>query len=268
MNSYLYDYYNDAAEDSRLTTRHGRVEFITTMRYIDKYLFKGARILEIGAATGRYSHTLARRGYTVDAVELVPKNIDIFKQNTQASENVTIFEGDARDLSFLEDERYDLTLILGPLYHLYTPEEKRLVIQEALRVTKPNGVVFAAYCITDASVLDYGFKQKNIHSLLSPNDFCGLTMPGYKAWSSPQSLFEIVRKEDIDDLMRGLNVTRLHYVAVDILVNLMRDIINEMDDDTFTVYMDYQFFLCERPDMVGLTNHSLDIFRKNHSNKI
>ena len=80
---YLTEYYNHYDEDGRLETRYGMVEYITTMRYIKKYLRPGIRILEIGAATGRYSHALARQGYRVDAVELVEHNIEIFNQNTQ-----------------------------------------------------------------------------------------------------------------------------------------------------------------------------------------
>ena len=70
-NSYIIDFYNQYDEDSRLAVKHGTVEFLTTMRYIQKYLKPGDRVLEIGAGTGRYSHQLARRGYAVDAVELV-----------------------------------------------------------------------------------------------------------------------------------------------------------------------------------------------------
>ena len=68
---YLVDFYETYEEDSRLASRHGSVEFLTTMRYVERYLRPGHRILEIGAGTGRYSHALARRGYQVDAVELV-----------------------------------------------------------------------------------------------------------------------------------------------------------------------------------------------------
>lgn len=72
---YLVDFYNHYDEDCRLTSRHGTVEFLTTMRYIEKYLKSSDHILEIGAGTGRYSHTLARQGYTVNAIELVEHNI-------------------------------------------------------------------------------------------------------------------------------------------------------------------------------------------------
>ena len=72
----LGKYYENYDEDGRLRSRHGMVEFLTTMRYVRKYLRPGMRILEIGAATGRYSHSLARDGYQVDAVELLEHEPD------------------------------------------------------------------------------------------------------------------------------------------------------------------------------------------------
>ena len=108
----LTDFYKNYDEEGRLLSRHGQVEFLTTMRYIAKYLKPGMRILEIGAATGRYSHTLARQGYRVDAVELVQHNIDIFETLTQPGENVTIRQGNAKDLRFFADDTFDMTLLL------------------------------------------------------------------------------------------------------------------------------------------------------------
>ena len=67
-NQYLVDFYNNYDENSRLEKKHGSVEFLTTMRYIKRYIKAGDHVLEIGAGTGRYSHTLARQGYTFDAV--------------------------------------------------------------------------------------------------------------------------------------------------------------------------------------------------------
>lgn len=77
-------------EDARLRSRQGMVEFLTTMRYIEKYLKPGDRVIEIGAGTGRYSHALAQAGYQVDAVELLEHNIDVFRQNTLPGEPVTV----------------------------------------------------------------------------------------------------------------------------------------------------------------------------------
>ena len=155
----LTDYYSNYDEDGRLLSKHGQVEYLTTMRYINKYLRPGMRILEVGAATGRYSHALAQAGYCVDAVELVQHNIDIFNEKTVAGENVTIRQGDARDLSFYGDDIFDMTLILGPMYHLFTEEDRKQALREAIRVTKPGGIIFAAYCGNEATLVQYCFGR-------------------------------------------------------------------------------------------------------------
>lgn len=163
---YLTNYYERYDENGRLISKHGMIEYITTMKYVEKYLQPGMRILEIGAATGRYSHALAQKGYCVDAVELVEHNIEIFRQNTTPGETVTITQGNAMDLSMFEDDTYDITLLLGPMYHLFTTEDKLKALSEAIRVTKKNGVVFAAYCMGDASVLSYGFIRGEIYNII------------------------------------------------------------------------------------------------------
>lgn len=253
-------YTEDCDEDVRLLSRQGQAEFLTTLRYLEKYLFPGAKILEIGAGTGRYSHHLARQGYEVEAVELVPRNIEIFRQNTLSGEKVHIREGNALDLSLYADERFDLTLLLGPMYHLYTAEDRRKALSEAVRVTKKGGIIFAAYCIGDASILQFGFMRGNIRTVIEQ----GLLDPvTFETIPDPSAVFSLYRKEDIDTLNAGLPVERLHYLGTDLLTHLIRDSMAAMDDDTFDLYMQYHFTICERSDMTGMTNHSLDILKKN-----
>lgn len=255
----LTDFYNEYDEDGRLTSKNGMVEYLTTMRYVDKYLKPGMRILEIGAATGRYSHALARKGFCVDAVELVQHNIDIFKANTHPDERVSIRQGNAKDLSFIPDNTYDITLLLGPMYHLFSVEDQLQALTEAIRVTKLGGVVFAAYCGNDATMIQYCFgrgmlKEKKYQDLVDPVTF--------KASSDPAELFELYRKEDIDALMANFSVTRLHYVGTDMATHYMREIVDSMDDDLYQMYLNYHFVICERSDMIGASHHFLDVFRK------
>lgn len=255
----LTEYYGSYDEDNRLCSRHGSVEFLTTMRYVQRYLKPGMRVLEIGAATGRYSHTLARQGYKVDAVELVQHNIDIFRQNTQNGEDVKIYQGNAKNLNMLGDDTYDITLLLGPMYHLFTVPEQLEALSEAIRVTKKGGVVFAAYCGNEATMVQYCFgrgmlKEQRYRDLVNPVTF--------KASSDPAELFQLYRKEDIDKLMRVFPVTRLHYIGTDMATNYMRQAIDEMDDELFDLYLKYHFSICERSDLVGASHHILDVFRK------
>lgn len=255
----LNGFYTTHDEDSRLTSQSGCVEFFTTVHYIDRYLKKGMRILEIGAGTGRYSHYFAKRGYEVDAVELMECNIDIFKRNTTDCESITITQGDAIDLSFIESEKYDIVLLLGPMYHLYEDEDKRKAMSEAIRVAKKNGIVFSAYCNNDMTVYQFCFGRNGIND---PRFKALIDINTFKCDSTPAEIFELYRKEDIDALMSGFNVTRLHYVATDMLSRSIEEQINNMDAETFELYMKFHLCICERQDMVGATNHILDIFRK------
>ena len=230
----LTQFYSNYDEEGRLLSKHGQVEFLTTMRYIEKYLRSGMRVLEIGAATGRYSHTLARQGYRVDAVELVQHNINIFQQLTQPGENVTIRQGNAKELSFYEDETFDMTLLLGPMYHLFTLEDQLQALSEAIRVTKKGGIVMAAYCGNDATMVQYCFgrgmlKEQRYRDLVDFETF--------KASSDPAELFELYRIEDIDALMKDFNTERLHFVGTDMATNYMRTAIDDMDDAFFQLYL-------------------------------
>ena len=260
-NQYVIDFYNSIDEDSRLAdSKHGTVEFLTTMRYIEKYIRQGDRVLEIGAATGRYSHTLARQGYTVDAVELVEHNIEVFRKNTLPDEKITVTQGNALDLSAFPDNQYDITLLLGPLYHLYNDEDKRQALSEAIRVTKPGGVIFAAYVISNGCLLNDFRKGK--HSVADYIKNGSLDPVTFETSSEPKDLFELVRTEKIDKLMTAFPTTRLHYIASDGCAPILNDAIDNMDNDTFDLFLKYHFATCEREDLLGITTHSLDIFRK------
>jgi len=255
---FLREYYGRYDEDGRLRSRHGLVEFTVTMHYIEKYLRPGMRILEIGAGTGRYSHALAQMGYEVDAVELVERNIEIFRANTAPGEHITVRQGNALDLHDFPDGAYDVTLLLGPMYHLYTEADQRRALAEAIRVTRPGGTVYAAYCNNDATIVGFAFLRDGIRDphfreLIDPVTF--------KAKSNPEDIFQLYRREDIDGLMAGLPVQRLHYVGADMLTNFFREAVDSWDDELFALWLRYCLSVCERPDMTGMTHHILDIFR-------
>lgn len=256
---YLTEYYNNYDEDGRLLSKHGQVEFLTTMKYINKFLKKGMRVLEVGAGTGRYSLAIAEKGFQVDAIELIQHNIDVLKSNITEKRNINIRQGNALDLSCYNDETFDITLVFGPLYHLFNDNDKKQAIGEAIRVTQKGGMLFVSYCMNDATIINWGFKQGNIYEAIESGI---VDRDTFKCLSNPSLLFEMYRKEDIDKLMAGYDIEHLHLVATDLVTNHMRDTVDEMDDEMFQTYLNYHFSICERSDLIGITHHSLDIFRK------
>ena len=162
-------FYDGSDEDERLSrSRHGQLEYFTTMHYIHKMLPDNGSIIELGAGTGRYSVALAREGYTVTAVELAERNYELLLKNGKGIKNLRICRGDALDLSRFEDSSFDLTLVFGPLYHLYNPDDQNTALREAVRVTKPGGMIMVAFLSVHAILYD-NYLQGNLHSGLEEN---------------------------------------------------------------------------------------------------
>ena len=254
----IIEFYNKYDEDNRLKRKTRSPEYLVTMEYIKKYLTPNSKILEIGAGTGRYSITLADMGYDVTSVELVPHNIEILKSKIKPEHNISVYEGNACDLSFIEDNTYDIVLLLGPMYHLFNDIDKHKALSEAIRISKKGGIIYSAYCNNETCVYKL-FYNKKIMPYIKDKKID----KNFHTVSSPDEIFELYRKSDIDKLMKNYDVTRLHFVGVDMLSYLYSNKFNILNKREFEEYMKFIFEICEREDLVGFSEHMLDVFRKN-----
>lgn len=253
----LNEYYNNYDEDSRLIKDNAhKVEYITTKAYIDKYLKKGDRILEVGAGTGRYSINYAEKGYKVDSVELVKKHIDILKNKITNEMNINVIQGNCLDLSIYEEDTFDITLVLGPLYHLYNDEDIDRAIREAIRVTKKGGKIFIAYITDEAVILNYGVMEEKLKKL---KEICD------ENWNIPkikEEIFSSFKVDDFDKLIANYKVKRIETIAVDGIAEILDEKINKLSDEEFEIFMDYHLKTCNRKHLLGYSSHILEIVEK------
>lgn len=272
----LEEYYNKFNEEKRLNSRHGQVEFRTSMKYIheavdsvkqaladgthrnsDTTAISNAdiKILDIGAGTGRYSVALAEEGFDVTAVELVKYNLGILKQKNSS---VKAMQGNALNLKKLADNTFDVTLLFGPMYHLFGSDDKQKALLEAKRVTKPGGIILVAYCMNEYSVITYAFKERHALECMEQGRFSDT----FQTLSMPEHLYDYMRIEDINALNKASGLARIKIISPDGAANYIRPFLNQLSDEEFELFIQYHISTCERMDLIGAGAHTLDILKK------
>lgn len=252
----LIEYYNKFNEDKRLTRRHGKVEFIVTLKYIYDYLNKmnNPKIIDIGAGTGKYSIELSNQGYDVTAIELVKHNLSYIKKY----DKIKSYQGNAIDLSRFKDETFDLTLLFGPMYHLIDENDKIKALNEAKRITKKDGIIMVAYIMNDYCILTHGFKDNNILNAIENK----MIDDSFKCIKWDNNLYSVYRIEDIDKLNEKVNLNRIKIITPDGPANYMRNTLNKMNDKEFDKFIEYVLSISDRKDMIGSSAHTIDILKK------
>ena len=252
--SNIEKHYNKHTEDLRLLRRHGIVEFETTMHHLRRFLKPGMQLLDIGAGTGRYTSALMAEGYDVKAVELVKRNIQVFLDREPTAD---VVQGDARNMPFIPTASADVTLLLGPLYHLIGDEEKLKALTEAKRVTKPDGLIFVAYLMNEYSILSYCFDEDRIGGLLEK----GVVDREFHIKAEADELYDYVRIDDINRLDAAAGLERVTIFSPDGAADYMRTRLNRMSDETFSLFIEYQKIVSERSDLIGAGSHVVDVVR-------
>ncbi|MBQ6174335.1 MAG: class I SAM-dependent methyltransferase [Clostridia bacterium] len=251
-------FYGQADENSRLTrSRHGQLEYATTMAYIHRYAGPGSRVLEVGAGTGRYSVALAKEGMRVTAVELLESHLAILRENGRGLENLEAFRGDATDLSRFADGTYDVTLVFGPMYHLYRSEEVHRAIDEAVRVTKPGGVILFAF-LSVYAIMYANYLQGNWAAGQEENFTADYRIRHFK-----EQLFTGYDVEEFERLFDGKPVARITTAGVDGLLEPLEDRADfQIRDEDFDAFAAWYLHFAEKRELLGHTNHLLYICRK------
>lgn len=158
IDAQMLAHYEQGIEHDRLLRGGaGRLEYLRTTELLARHLPTApATVLDVGGGTGAYAFALAQDGYSVHLVDPVPLHVERASAASGSGPGAALAGaqvGDARRLPF-DDRSADAVLMLGPLYHLTTREDRVLALREAHRVVRPDGVVAAAAISRFASTYD------------------------------------------------------------------------------------------------------------------
>lgn len=169
MSETVKRYYNDSAERewSRLDHPYSKVEWLSTLRLMDRYLPETGHICDIGSGPGRYAAELLQQGYRVTLMDLSVKELALAEQEIRKlglHAEAYLCE-DARNLHLLEADQFEGALVLGPLYHILEGEQRLQVIRQTARILKEDGVALFSYInswgVLKAGVTEFSESYRN-----------------------------------------------------------------------------------------------------------
>jgi SAM-dependent methyltransferase len=151
----ILDYYRGGNEEERLAASVGRLERIRTNEILERYLpAPPSRVLDVGGGAGVYAIPLAARGYEVHLVDPVALHVE--RARALSTSQVPLASAKIGDARMLDepDQRFDVVLMFGPLYHLTDRQHRIKALAEVRRVLIPGGLLLSAYISRFASACD------------------------------------------------------------------------------------------------------------------
>ncbi len=259
------DYYNRHVkyEDKRLD--ENVFEIPITLKYIEKYVKPGSKILDISCGTGRYAELLLDKGYKLGLNDLSENNMELALQRIGKHPGLLHTEtSDALESDIWKKEEWDAILILGPLYHL-TDQNKRLkVLHYAEDAVKPGGHIYLAFMSRVAALL-YGLKN-NPEGIDKPDGALTLWetgtdnnfVEGTEWFTNAYFAFP----EEIDAFVWKAGLEPLHLVGVEGIFGENMELYHGLDDFLKKKWMDFIFKTCEDIHMIDNSKHLLSVCRK------
>ena len=250
-------------EEERLL-RH-QLEFDLTWRYLEEFLPADGPILEIGAATGRYTIPLAQRGHSVTAVDFSPALLARCRENVAGaglSGRVTFQVADARDLSAVPSGPYAAVLLMGPLYHLVEAADRRLALQNAIDRLASGAPLFTAF-ISRYGIM--GDLIKNVPAWIEEQEKVRAHLAtGRRPEGVPAGGFRgyFVRAEEVVPLHEEMGLETVAFAAVEPGISADDESYNLLEGDQRRLWLDLLYQISTEPSLIGASRHLLYIGRK------
>lgn len=247
------NYYKNFDEKNRLQNDNsGKLEYYMTMNILDSYLPKEGTILDLGGGAGAYSFPLANKGYKVYLSDLSEDLINQAKKQKEEENTLNLVSCDvvnATNLFIYDDNKFDVVLLFGPLYHLLESSERKECISEIRRVLKPNGKVFASfipYLSGSIAIVDRYFRHpeqvdiNNLSEVFNSGKFNNISNKGFQEGYYPSSkeIEELFSNNDFKKItvrsIRGFGYEKedlLYSIKDKTMFNKIIDLINNTSEE-------------------------------------
>lgn len=256
----VINYYNLYDEEGRFDRDNThKIEFLTTVRYLDRFIEPSSRVLDVSAGAGRYAFYLAQKGHKVVAGDLVEKHLEQMR-NRQVKQqfDIELYQGNAADLSRFKDNSFDTVLFMGPYYHLFDINERLKAVKESIRVLKKGGLLFWAYLNRISMFMVEVGRRCRIVDDCFVEDIIGKGI----LKDRKESVFYFASPQEIENIILDLPVRKISNIACDGIGYFLANRLNKMSEVEFCNWMKFHYRTCEDSYLLGFSLHGLMICKK------
>lgn len=243
-----------------------RLEFETSLHFMEKYLPAHGLILDAGGGPGRYTMELAKRGYEVVLLDATQANLDFAKRRVKRAglqrQVKEITQGSIADLSRFGDGSFEAVICTGgPLSHILDPRKRGQAIAELQRVARLNAPIFVsvmgrlAVLVVMLTISQEEIVEPRFQLIRETGDYMG----GYGFTAChfylPEELRRGFTREGLQIMeMAGLEgISTLHTKALNKLAK---------DEKSMRIWLETHLQTCTHPAVVGISEHMLIVCRK------
>ena len=263
--SDITNFYNSDPEREHARLEQHQLEYDLTMRYLVQYLPSRGVIMEVGAATGRYTLELAKRGYLITAVDMSAALIAECRQKIAEQgldSQVRFFINDARNLSVIGEQDFDAVLLMGPLYHLVLDADRRLALQEAWKLLRNGGIIFTAF-ISRFGIM--GDLLRNIPGWIEDQtEVNWLLQRGRRPEGYPKGGFRgyFAKVSEIAPLHEAIGFETLKVAGVEPAISADDESYNRLQGIQRQLWLNLLHEISTEPSILGASRHLLYIGKK------
>ena len=257
--------YNHGVKDEEERLERHQLEYDLTWRYLTRYLPPTGSILEIGAATGRYTLALCQCGYSVTAVDLSASLLEHCQLRLIAArlhEQVQFVVADARDLQAVPTTAFDAVLLMGPLYHLVFEEDRLEAIRQAVNRLRSGGLLFSTHLSRSGVLSDFIKRmpewierREEVRSLLSH---------GRRPDDQPRGGFRgyFARVSEIKPLHEARGLQTIVLAGIEPAISANDESYNKLQAPQRDLWLDLLEEVSSDETTVGASRHLLYVGRK------
>jgi SAM-dependent methyltransferase len=167
----------------------------------------------------------------------------------------------ALDLAAIPAASYDAALLMGPLYHLHKPEERRTALEQARRLLKPGGLIFATFITRFA-----GFRDAAVHGYTFVLDH-----PPYSEKLLATGIHDngegftdayFAHPDEVIPLGESAGFTTLRLMGCEGILAGHEEYVNSLSGVDHDFWLELNYRMAQEACLLGASDHLLYIGRK------